>query len=121
MQAICHVESHNPICSCSQGFRGDPFTRCITEPVLPPTPPPPRDPCNPSPCGSNALCRVGGNRAVCSCIKDYQVHFCYPLTMVIFPILRLQYWTFLYYFPFSYRSSNFAIAKVVALKLFSEE
>ena len=35
--------------------------------------------------------------------------FCYPLKMV----------TFLYCSPFSYRSSNFAIAKVVALNLFA--
>ena len=27
--------------------------------------------------------------------------------MVIFPILRCQYWTFLYYSQFSYRSSNY--------------
>ena len=43
--------------------------------------------------------------------------FCYPLKMVIFPILRKQYWTFLYCSQFSYRSSNFAIAKVGALNL----
>ena len=42
-------------------------------------------------------------------------NFCYPLKIAIFPILREQYWTFLYYSPFSYRSSNFAVAKVVAL------
>ena len=30
-----------------------------------------------------------------------------------------QYWTFLYYSQFSYRSFNFAIAKVVALSLFA--
>ena len=46
-------------------------------------------------------------------------YFCYSLKMVIFPILRYQYWTFLYCSPFSYRSSNFAIAKVVALSLFA--
>ena len=33
-------------------------------------------------------------------------------------IIGLQYWTFLYCSPFSYRSSNFAIAKVVTLNLF---
>ena len=48
----------------------------------------------------------------------YQQNFCYPLKMVNFPILRQQYWTVLYCSPFSYRSSNFAIAKVVALNLF---
>ena len=48
-----------------------------------------------------------------------QNNFCYPFKMVIFPILLSQYWTFLYCPPFSYRSSNFAIAKVVALNLFA--
>ena len=38
-------------------------------------------------------------------------NFCYPLKMVI--------WTFLYCSPFSYPSSNFPIAKVVALNLFA--
>ena len=48
-------------------------------------------------------------------------NFCHPLTMVIFPILRQrqQYWIFLYCSPFTYRSPNFAIAKVVALNLFA--
>ena len=75
VQAVCTVDTHNPICSCSAGFTGDPFTRCLQE-QRPPPPIPPRDPCNPSPCGLNANCRVQGSRAVCSCIKDYQViHF----------------------------------------------
>ena len=43
----------------------------------------------------------------------------YSLKMVIFPILRFKYWSFLYRSPFSYRSSNFAIDKVVALNLFT--
>ena len=34
--------------------------------------------------------------------------------MVMFQILQKQYWTFLYCSQFSYCSSNFAIAKVVA-------
>ena len=72
VQAVCTVDAHNPICSCSTGFTGDPFTRCLQE-QRPPRPTPPRDPCNPTPCGLNANCKVRGNRAVCSCIKDYQV------------------------------------------------
>lgn len=27
----CNVINHNPICSCSPGFNGDPFVRCIQE------------------------------------------------------------------------------------------
>ena len=42
------------------------------------------------------------------------------LEMVIFSILRLQYWTFLYCSPFSYHSSNFATAKVFTLNLFAK-
>lgn len=29
--ARCQVVSHNPICSCSPGFTGDPFVRCVKE------------------------------------------------------------------------------------------
>ena len=26
--ALCHVNNHNPICSCPAGYRGSPFVRC---------------------------------------------------------------------------------------------
>lgn len=29
--ARCQVTNHNPICSCSPGFRGDPFVQCLPE------------------------------------------------------------------------------------------
>lgn len=29
--ARCQVTNHNPICSCSVGYTGDPFVRCIAE------------------------------------------------------------------------------------------
>lgn len=29
--ARCQVVNHNPICSCSPGFTGDPFIRCLPE------------------------------------------------------------------------------------------
>lgn len=29
--ARCHVTNHSPICSCSPGFTGDPFIRCLAE------------------------------------------------------------------------------------------
>lgn len=31
LNARCQVVNHNPICSCSVGFTGDPFVRCIQE------------------------------------------------------------------------------------------
>lgn len=29
LNARCQVVNHNPICSCSPGFSGDPFVRCL--------------------------------------------------------------------------------------------
>lgn len=31
LNARCQVITHNPICSCTPGFTGDPFTRCDPE------------------------------------------------------------------------------------------
>lgn len=31
LNARCQVVNHNPICSCSPGFTGDPFVQCIKE------------------------------------------------------------------------------------------
>ncbi|KAG5895967.1 hypothetical protein JTB14_027967 [Gonioctena quinquepunctata] len=64
--ARCSVINHTPICTCPEGYTGDPFTTCSlkpqeTEPVI-------ADPCNPSPCGSNAQC----NEGVCTCLPEYQ-------------------------------------------------
>ena len=59
-------------------------------------------------------CTVGENIIATINLRN---NIWYPLKMVIFPILRLQNWTFLYCSPFSYCSSNFAIAKVIALNL----
>ena len=44
-------------------------------------------------------------------------NFCYPLKMVILPKIAIAILNFFYCSPFSYRSSNFALAKVVALNL----
>lgn len=32
INAKCQVINHNPICSCTEGFTGDPFTRCYLKP-----------------------------------------------------------------------------------------
>ena len=58
-------------------------------------------------------CIVGEN--IIATIK-MRNNFCYPLKMVIF----CDFFIFLYCSPFSYRSSNFEIAKVVALNLFAQ-
>lgn len=31
IDAECRVVNHAPICSCRQGFEGDPFVRCLPE------------------------------------------------------------------------------------------
>lgn len=88
--ALCSVVNHSPTCACILGHRGNPFETCSripeskrfsivaspfsdfvlfslqvmkVEPIL--------DPCQPSPCGSNAQCRKINNVAVCSCLPSF--------------------------------------------------
>ncbi|XP_066901573.1 neurogenic locus notch homolog protein 1-like, partial [Halyomorpha halys] len=65
--AVCNVFSHTPVCTCPEGYTGDPFTNCVPKPSPPPEPVA-TDPCNPSPCGANAQCADG----VCTCLPEYQ-------------------------------------------------
>lgn len=64
----CTVINHTPICTCLDHYIGDPFTSCH------PRPPPQSptvvkdDPCQPSPCGTNAECHGTG---ICTCIPSY--------------------------------------------------
>lgn len=87
--AQCSVMNHSPTCSCIQGFRGNPFETCSRIPesmryliafVFKTDPlnlfqvtreEPITDPCQPSPCGSNAQCRTVNGVAVCSCLPSY--------------------------------------------------
>ncbi|XP_046389831.1 neurogenic locus notch homolog protein 1-like [Ischnura elegans] len=68
--ARCEVINHNPICSCPARYTGDPFVRCSPIPDTPP--PPPVNPCQPSPCGPYADCRVVGDSPSCSCLPEYK-------------------------------------------------
>lgn len=66
--AKCQVINHNPICSCSSGFTGDPYTRCIEyrdEPIVP------INSCLPTPCGPNSECKVVNQNAACSCLPNF--------------------------------------------------
>lgn len=70
--AKCAVINHNPICSCTAGYTGDPFTRCyevLKEEV--PTVIQPQNPCVPSPCGPNSECKVIRDSPACSCLPNY--------------------------------------------------
>lgn len=91
--AQCHVRNHSPLCSCIQGYTGDPFIRCSPIPRKPLScqakycsayvtivfvaPPPPvqleeyHNPCVPSPCGLNAVCRDVNGSPSCSCLPTY--------------------------------------------------
>lgn len=70
VEALCTVSNHIPICSCPQGTTGDAFRQCVIvverqEPVGH------QDPCYPTPCGVNTICRNVANAAVCECIPGY--------------------------------------------------
>lgn len=93
VSAICNVYNHVPVCTCPEGFSGDPFISCQ---LLPPptrksfcafpfgitikraklnkmcefdlTEAPIVDACNPSPCGPNTRC----NNGICTCLAEYQ-------------------------------------------------
>lgn len=67
----CRVIKHNPICSCKQGFTGDPFSVCSVIIENEPTENEPINPCFPSPCGLNAQCRNIGGIPSCSCIVGF--------------------------------------------------
>lgn len=66
--SICNVLNHVPICQCSDGFTGDPFVSCYPKPQVPIVSDVETDPCNPSPCGTNAIC----NNGICTCLPEYQ-------------------------------------------------
>jgi hypothetical protein len=67
--AECRVVSHIPMCYCSAGFTGDPFSHCET-PKLPQIEH--IDPCDPTPCGANAICRQQNNVGSCQCVSGYE-------------------------------------------------
>lgn len=92
--ADCRVISHTPNCQCQVGYTGDPFRLCFKKRMLlfdnclkrefktkiykklshftaEDTPVERLQPCVPSPCGANAICRERNGIGACSCIEDY--------------------------------------------------
>lgn len=61
--SVCRVQNHLATCECAEGYTGNSFEGCFkiieTQPL---------DPCNPSPCGKNAVC----NNGQCSCYPEYR-------------------------------------------------
>lgn len=92
LEALCSVTNHIPICTCPRGTSGDAFRQCIivvergnsvhknhfqfasmlsrffanSDETLQTT-----DPCYPSPCGLNTICRKSGQNAVCECMPGF--------------------------------------------------
>lgn len=88
--ARCHVTKHSPICSCPAGHSGDPFVHCsiyqstlptfncfVQEIILslyllePQIIEDPQNPCVPTPCGPNSICREVSGSPSCSCLPNY--------------------------------------------------
>lgn len=92
----CTVVKHSPICLCISGYTGDPFTGCSPTPprktfsssssntndellksnilcdfLAPPVTERPVNPCNPSPCGANAVCKERNGAGSCTCLPEY--------------------------------------------------
>lgn len=71
--ARCEVINHSPICSCPPNLSGvgsDPFRRCVEESKTP-IADENSNPCSPSPCGPNSICRISNNRPNCQCVESY--------------------------------------------------
>lgn len=54
--SFCKTVLHQPKCYCEEGYTGDPYSSCVQIRQPEPIAQIPLDPCNPSPCGSNAVC-----------------------------------------------------------------
>ena len=57
------------MCVCVVGYTGDPFTQCSQPVQNYPIERP--QPCSPSPCGSNAVCREQNGAGSCTCLPEY--------------------------------------------------
>lgn len=68
--AVCSVVNHRPMCRCSDGYSGDPFSSCSLNPIAQ-IPPEVAMPCNPSPCGINAVCKERAGAGSCLCLPEY--------------------------------------------------
>lgn len=56
------------MCVCPPGYTGDAFSQCIIqrEPLIEHL-----SPCNPSPCGTNAICKEQNGVGSCQCLPEH--------------------------------------------------
>lgn len=66
LNAVCHVESHHPVCICEGGLVGNPLICCLQ-----PQEQKSNNACNKVECGINAICQDVGNTALCSCLPEF--------------------------------------------------
>lgn len=57
-RAICQVINHSPFCTCPDNMVGNPFSGCTPSDDM-------RDPCNPSPCLRNGICKSFNGKSSC--------------------------------------------------------
>lgn len=69
--AICQVVQHNAVCSCADGYEGEPLFGCQLIPAVTPTESP-SSPCEPSPCGPHAECRERNGAGACYCHDGFE-------------------------------------------------
>jgi hypothetical protein len=65
--AVCVVVQHNPVCSCPQGLRGNPYEYCSVPAIAGDQ----LETCNTITCGANTECRQKGGVLACVCLKGY--------------------------------------------------
>lgn len=89
--AVCQVINHVATCNCLLRFTGDPFRFCREEEIgmwrknisyrqrfyenflsKTVTLPSVKNPCQPSPCGANSVCKENNGQAVCSCLPEFR-------------------------------------------------
>ena len=61
--------SHSARCICVVGYTGDPFSLC--SPIQAAPVQEFLNPCQPSPCGANAICREQNGAGSCTCLPEY--------------------------------------------------
>ncbi|KAK9880680.1 hypothetical protein WA026_011916 [Henosepilachna vigintioctopunctata] len=63
--AICRMLNHEAICTCKEGYTGDPLSFChLTALEIPSL-------CPPNSCGPNTLCKVVDDKISCKCLPNY--------------------------------------------------